>query len=494
MLTAGIDAITGTSGNDTINASWNTAATKTLGGLDVIDGGAGTDTLNVDDSATASGAAFSTGGATVKNVEIVKIATTGQLGDLSAATALDLSGLTGATTIALKSQDAGVVDHNIKVADTADLTVTAAAGTVDTVGGKVVSVTAPGVVTIAGDALTNVTVKGAANTSSVTNTVNGAGNTGTTLTAVTFDDIATGAATADGDAIATVTLKNQDVALKTTVTNAVSTALTVNVDNAGYNTTTKAIVAAVEVQAGAAAESLTVNATGANALELDGIGATLTKVTATGSGALTLDLDGAAGATAVAAFDGSAATGNLTLVDVAVATIDVKTGSGNDQFTTAQTAKSIFATGAGNDTVTVATALAAGTTVTLGAGNYKALFSAGGSVANSTATATTLVDGGDGSDTLALELVGAANIGVFKNFEVFDVVGMTAKTLDLDILATNNTVTGIAGSGATAGAVTLVNLGADVGFTALADMNKAAGNIVTLTQKTAGAGSATFVL
>ncbi|MDD3802620.1 MAG: hypothetical protein PHV45_10560, partial [Desulfuromonas thiophila] len=87
-LTTGIDNIVGTAGNDTINASWNTAATKTLGGLDNIDGGAGTDTLNVDDSATASGTLFSTGGATVKNVEVIKIATTGQLGDKSAATAL----------------------------------------------------------------------------------------------------------------------------------------------------------------------------------------------------------------------------------------------------------------------------------------------------------------------------------------------------------------------------------------------------------------------
>ena len=494
-LTTGIDNIVGTSGNDTINASWNTAATKTLGGLDAIDGGAGTDTLNVDDSATASGAVFSTAGVTVKNVEVVKIATTGQLGDKSAPAVLDLSGMTGATSFDLKSQDAGGVDHSVKVANTADLTVTAAAGTVDTVGGKVVSVTAPGVVLVSGDALTNVTVKGAATASDVTNTVNGAGTAGTTLTSVTFDGIATGTATAKGDALNAVTIKNQAVALATTLTNTATAALTVNVDNAGYNTTTKALVNGVAVDASTSAnyKTVTVNSTGVNRLELTAADATAIK--ATGAGNVTLALTAAA----ALSFDGSAATGDIALSGFAATMTDIKTGAGKDSFTTNQTTKSAFDTGAGNDTVTVGSALAAGTTVKLGAGDDKLLFSAGGSVANSTATAITLVDGGDGSDTLALELVGAANIGVFKNFEVFDVVGMTAKTLDLDILATNNTVTGLTGSGTTTGAVTLTNVGAGVGFTAVKNMVAAgtvavktapvpvATEVVTLTQKTAGA-------
>lgn len=487
MLTTGIDNVVGTAGNDTINASWNTAATKTLGGLDAIDGGAGTDTLNVDDSATASGVVFSTSGVTVKNVEVVKIATTGQLGDKSAPAVLDLSGMTGATSFDLKSQDAGGVDHSVKVANTADLTVTAAAGTVDTVGGKVVSVTAPGVVLVAGDALTNVTVKGAATASDVTNTVNGAGTAGTTLTSVTFDGIATGTATAKGDALNAVTIKNQAVALATTLTNTATAALTVNVENAGYNTTTKALVAGVAVDTSTSAnyKTVTVNSTGVNQLALTAADATAIK--ATGAGNVTLALT----AGAALSFDGSAATGDIALSGFAATTTDIKTGAGKDSFTTNQTAKSAFDTGAGNDTVTVGSALAAGTTVKLGAGDDKLLFSAG-SVANSTATATTVVDGGDGSDTLALALVGAANVGVFQNFEVFDVVGMAnGSILDLDILAAKNTVTGLTGSGALGGAaVEVLNIGAGINFTAVKDMGTT--NQLTLTQKTAGALTVTL--
>mgnify|MGYP001169534642 FL=1 len=494
-LTAGIDNFTGTANDDTFNAPTTDGATpvKTLGGLDSIDGGAGTDTLNVDDTATASAAAFTVGTATIENVENVNIATTGTLG--AAATALDLSGMTGATKVNLKSQDTGAAAHNIKVADDVDLTVAVGAGTADTVGGKVVSVAAPGVVTVAGDALTNVTVKGAASASDVTNTVAGTGAAGKTLESVTFDKIATGTATAKGDALNSITLKNQDAALVTSLTNTATESLTVNVENAGYNATTKALVAGVEVDASTTAnyKTVAVNSTGVNQLTLTAADATAVK--ATGAGNVTLTL----AAAAATSFDGTAATGNIALNGFAAGMTDIKTGAGKDTFTTVQTAKSTFDTGAGNDAITAASALAAGTTVNLGAGDDKLLFATGGSVANSTATATTVIDGGEGSDTLALELVGAANVGVFTNFEVFDVVGMSNKTLDLDILAANNTVTGLVGSGVTTGAATLTNVGAGVGFTAVGNMIAAgtttvktapaaiATEVVTLTQKTAGA-------
>ena len=483
-----MDAITGTSGNDTINAPTTDGATpvKTLGGLDSIDGGAGVDTLNVDDTATGTTVAFAIGTATIKNVENVNIATTGTLG--AAGTALDLSGLAGATKFDLKSQDTGAASHAVKVADTADLTVVAGAGTVDTVGGKVVSVAAPGVVTVKGDALTNVTVKGAASASTVENTVAGAGVAGTTLKSVTFDKIATGAATAKGDALESVTLKNQDVALAVALTNTATESLTVNVDNAGYNATTKALVTGVAVDASTNAnyKTVTVNSTGVNRLELTAADATTVK--ATGAGNVTLALT----ANAATAFDGSAATGDIALSGFATTMTSIKTGAGKDSFTTNQTTKSTFDTAAGNDTVTVASALAAGTNVKLGAGDDKLLFATGGSVANSTATETTVVDGGEGSDTLGLALVGAANVGVFQNFEVFDVVGMAnGAKLDMDILASKNTVTGLTGSGALGGAaVELLNVGAGVNFTAVAAMGNT--NVLTLTQKTAGALTVTL--
>src|SRR5690606_10317136 len=116
-LTTGVDTIVGTAGNDTINAAWNTVATKTLGGLDTVDGGAGIDTMNVDDSATATTVAFTLGGATIKNVQHVDISTSGTLA------ALNLSGVTGATSFNLKSQDAGALAHSVTVANTADVAV-----------------------------------------------------------------------------------------------------------------------------------------------------------------------------------------------------------------------------------------------------------------------------------------------------------------------------------------------------------------------------------
>ena len=70
-LTAGVDNIAGTSGNDTISAYINTTtatvAQTTLTGSDVINGGAGTDTLNL--SVEGANAAGSLPAATITNVE-----------------------------------------------------------------------------------------------------------------------------------------------------------------------------------------------------------------------------------------------------------------------------------------------------------------------------------------------------------------------------------------------------------------------------------------
>ena len=461
-LTTGIDSIVGGTGNDTINGSWATAAGKVLGGLDSIDGGAGSDTMNIDDTATGTGVSFSGGGATIKNVETVNIATTGTFG--TAGTALSLTGITGAT-LNLKSQDAGAASHEVSVAgsDITNLTVTA--GTVKINGGKAATVTGG---------------------TSATVTDNGAG----TLTSVTLTKVG-GTGTLTGDALVNVAVGANSVAGSQTVTvtnTTVDHTLNVTANGAGYIGSTQASLKVYD----AAAKAIAITSTAKSALivgDAATANTTLKTVTAAGAGNLKLDLD-ATHNTAVTSFDGSAATGNIALSNVAATTVSVKTGAGNDSFTTTQTAKSAFDTGAGSDTVTVATVLAAGTTIALGDGNDSLLFSTGGVVSNTSGTSVTVVDGGAGTDTLALALVGAANVGVFKNFEAFDVIGMSAGTLDMDILATNNTVTGISGSGALAGAVTLTNVGAGVGFTALADMGTAPA--LTLTQKTAGALTVTL--
>lgn len=74
MLTTGTDNITGTTGNDTINATGTT-----LTALDVINGGAGTDTLKVVDAAGVMNTTIPAG-LNITNVEKMEIQTSGNLG------------------------------------------------------------------------------------------------------------------------------------------------------------------------------------------------------------------------------------------------------------------------------------------------------------------------------------------------------------------------------------------------------------------------------
>ena len=598
-LTAGVDTVAGTSGNDTINGTG-----KTLTALDNIDGGAGTDTLSIQDPDAVMGAALPAG-SVIKNVEKMVVNTAGALGQVTSAgstaakevdlltisavvnsvdsytvtwngvavtTALTdasatlaesatliagaINGLAGATvatvvgdqvvvtapvagtalpTYTVVSNTSGTADAvnrvskadsvanstasaattaavfdvsgvtgltdftgsaagvvNVKAADTTNVTMTnTAAAAVTVAGGKVVNVTnGAGAVTIDGGAgLTTATVTGGT-TVAIDDQVSGVSSK--TLTSVTINKIG-GTATLTGDALTSVTLGGANAApAAVNITNATAAhTLTVNAAGAGYDSAATPAAQLVTVTDTNAA-TVAFNTSAKSNLALGNIGTGLTKVTATGAGDLALSLNGTQN-TAVAAFDGSTATGGLTLTNVAAATVDIKTGAGKDSFTTTQTTKSAFDLGAGDDTVTVASALVAGTTINLGEGNDKLLFSTGGSVANSTATATTAVDAGAGTDTLALALVGAANIGVFKNFEVFDTVGMSAGTLDLDILASNNTVTGIVGSGAFTGngTVTLTNLGTGVGYSQNGAFDST-NDTLALTQKVAGALTVTL--
>ena len=99
-LTAGIDSVTGTAGDDTINAGLNTNSTQTLQGLDTVDGGAGTDTMNV---------VFNTAGnyaPSLSNIEVVNLTT-------SANITVDAVGVTGATTIKSTGSTGTVAINNI---------------------------------------------------------------------------------------------------------------------------------------------------------------------------------------------------------------------------------------------------------------------------------------------------------------------------------------------------------------------------------------------
>ncbi|TSE35327.1 S-layer protein [Tepidimonas fonticaldi] len=458
MLTTGIDNVTGTAGNDTILGSDASGATAlVLGGLDVIDGGAGTDTLKIADAATLATGNFSFNGATIKNVENIEVTTNGSF-DVAANTGLSLKNFTGLTSATLKA--AGTDNSLVLAADTTDVNLTVAgAATAGVTGGKAVSVTAgTGAVTVAGDALTSVTVKGGATTNAVTNTVSGTGSTGTTLTTVTFDGQV---GSASGNALTNVNLKNLTAGGNVVVTNA-STAPTLNLalDAVGYDASGSAVT--VTVTDGSTTDNIkTVNVTTASKSNVELNTTAATAVTAAGAGALALDLDGTNN-TAIASFDGSAATGNLTLSNLAVATATVKTGSGNDAFTVLATAKATVDAGAGNDTVTLNSALAAGSTINLGAGNDTLLKGSSGSVAASTTTATTVIDGGDGTDTVAANFITVGNAAQFKNFEKLNLDSTTG--LDLALLAANNTLTGLTMSTASTSA-TYQNVSKDFGLT-----------------------------
>lgn len=465
-LTTGIDTIVGTSGNDTISTSFTTPVGGTAGvnstvtPLDSIDGGAGDDTLTIIDADTAAAASFAIpGSATIKNVETVNLTTTGLL-------AFNSTTLAGLTKLNITSASANGGAQTVTVADTTALTATIAGnGGITTTGGTAVTVAnaGTGATSVSGNKLTSVSISGGAAASTVDN------NTKTTLTTVSLTSVNADTGIT-GNAVKDVTIGGTTSATRTvTVTNAAAGGHDLAIHAKGTATSAGAATATVVVDN--TANTISVDAQAKATLNVNSTSATA--LTISGAGALTTTL----AAAAVASIDASSNSGGVTLSGFGAAVTALKGGSGAD-------------------TVTVAAALTAGTNILLGAGNDKLLIATGGSIAGSTASKTTVVDGGDGTDTLALEFVGAANIAAFKNFEVFDTVGMSAKTLDLDILASNNTVTGITGSGefaqaGVADAVVLTNLGAGVGYSQNGAFDTA-NDTLTLTQKTAGALNVTL--
>lgn len=140
------------------------------------------------------------------------------------------------------------------------------------------------------------------------------------------------------------------------------------------------------------------------------------------------------------------------------ATIDASTNTGGLTISTTAGVTKLLDASAGVDSVTLIGALAAGGKINLGAGNDKLLSGAGASI-----TATTIVDGGDGADSISASLINAANAGAIKNFELLDV--SAASALDVE-LVTGSTITGLTLSGGLGGgSVTNVAAGAGLSVT-----------------------------
>ena len=434
-LTTGIDTFIGGDGDDIFNAT-ESEGHLTLTALDKLDGGAGEDTLNIVQTAQVTTIA----GATVTSMEKVNI-TSG-----AAVT-------TNTTTWGTKALNIVATDAvDATVADTTDVTATSGVSTTIK-GGKAVSVTGgTGETKITGDGLTTVSVKGGGAVT-IDNTLNSDTSKGTTMTSVILDGV-----NADseirGQGLTDVTVKGATMAAHTiTIKNdKADHALTVNVDGTGYDADGTAQQTIVK---DANATAITVNASGdKSSLDLTG-SAEAKSLNITGDAALTLK---ASDLTKLTTIDGSAATGDLTLGTLNAATVNVNTGSGDDTFTIAATAKVAVDAGAGDDTVTLGAVIAAGSHISLGAGNDTLLIGTG-PIAASTSDATTIIDGGDGFDTVSAALINAANAAQFHNFEALD---LTAAVSNLDVaLMTNSTLEALTLSGNN-GAATVSNVAAGV--------------------------------
>lgn len=453
-LTAGADNIVGTAGNDTINALTVNAqggAATTLSAFDSIDGGAGTDILNIYSDGTDNTSLPTS--ATVKNVEIINIFNDTTAFHTGTANQVNAAKFAGATKI----------EQNGVAADVLNLAATTTASF-------------NGI-----DLATEILVGAATGVTSVNVALNAVGD-GNGLTQNWLQ--------AGGDAVTTFNITGAQAAEE----GAIGLDLFV-----GKDVQTAVVNSAVDAEVYVYDSTNSASGYGVSSATLGGYGGTKTIIT--------LDASGSTGGIISDGISyGSSNTKLVTIKtgsgndDVTLETVTVKddattaadetvtgvadTGTGNDKVSinTTGTGATTVTTGAGDDTVTLSGRGSGKLTVNLGAGNDT--FTGTGSVAG-----TDLIDGGDGSDTLLLKMVGAANIGAFQNFEVFDAAGL-AKTLDLDILATKNTVTEIVASADVGSSAVLTNLGAGVGYRVTGDTDVA--KALTLTQKTAGALTVTL--
>ena len=447
-LTTGVDNLVGTAGDDVFSAVTDAAGESVLGAFDSIDGGAGNDTLNITDTATAAAGEFSfPADFSMKSVENVTIATTGAIN-------IDLSD--NADVVSIKGDARGTANSTVTASGNTDVALTVAGVATATVdGGKAVSVTAgTGATKVTGDSLTSVTIKGGGAATIDNDDVKDGSGKGTTLTSVVLDSV-NAATTIKADGLTDVTVKGATEKANTvTITNSAEDhSLTVHVDGTGYKADGKSEVQTVIKDANAT--SMTVEASGEkSSLALTG-SAKLENLTITGDAALTLKADDL---NTLKTIDGSAANGALILGDLNAATVDVQTGSGNDSFTINATKKVTVDAGAGNDVVTLGDAIAVGSSINLGAGD-DTLLSDSGSVAASTKDATTVIDGGDGFDSVSASLINAGNAAQFHNFEALDLTAAVTG-FDFDLL-TNSAIEALTLSGNNS-AATINNVAAGV--------------------------------
>ncbi|MBF6631342.1 MAG: hypothetical protein ITG01_09390 [Comamonas sp.] len=315
-LTTGVDAISGTAGNDTIigvsdgvtsaTVAAGQPVTETFGGLDVIDGGAGTDTLKLSNS---TGTMTLDTSVEVKNVEILELVSA------NGAVNADVQAWTGLQSVVVDQKTAGAASN----VDTK-----ANATSVSIKGGNGATIRDNGTGTATGkDTLASVTVEKVA----------GAVNVGTTASAATAIDSLT-------------TLNVIDNANNVTVTAAAGT----RVLNLGLNKVTGGTISDAE------ATGLKIAATGANSSGITLSAAKATTIDFSGDKTVSLDIGNAAAQAANLVITSS----NTAGVTLAGNTLDTDVtftgGAGKDSVIVGATTKTIDM-GAGDDTVEVTSAL-----------------------------------------------------------------------------------------------------------------------------------------
>jgi hypothetical protein len=488
VLTTAPNTFTGGVGNDIFDAS---TTDNSLSAFDTLNGGGGTNSLNASLTGTTL-----PGGLSIQNIQTASLLTTGNglTANTTAWTGLAnltviVGGNNGATDVTAAKTTAlsitGATDTG--AGGLADVTVVGGGGALTinaaTANGAANDVTVGG--TVIANAFTSATITGGAAVA-ITDHSGTAAATAGTLTTVSLDGN-DGAATITSDGLTTLTVKNAVLTSDVTVTNTKAHALALALDTDVANDVTDVTATSIAINATGADSDVALCVTAATAitaavatgvvLTLDATVSTdytaLTKVTVTGAGDFTADFSnagiGGADAIALTTIDASALTG--------AATVTIEGTNTNGDAVSVKT-------GAGADTVTIsATTLDTGSTLSLGDGSDTVAVTGGGAIG-----AGAVVDAGGGTDNLLLSIVGGANVGAFKNFENFDVVGL-ATSFDQSVLDAANTVSAFIATGAAGGDITLQNLGATVGFIAEGDM--AVANVVTLTQATAGTAKIT---
>jgi S-layer protein len=445
-LTTGVDAVAGTTGNDTINGT-----DTTLSAFDSINGAAGTDALNLTFAAAFD---FDTdaAGATVTSVETVNVQATDTVDG-------DISAWTGVNNVTVSAVGAG---NNVDL-------ITAAANAVTLTGKLDVSIEDATAATVTVTAGQDIVVDA---------------DTATTVNIVTtdVDDSENDLVGVSAAAVATLSLA---VVEGTTVTlDTESTSLTVDLD--GFNDTDGiannadlVIVDASDTAAGIV-EALTLNVNEDLGLDLDFALATSLAVAGTADLTLTETDLGAVETLTVAGSVGLS--GDLS--GMAALESIVSTSTGDIEVTIDDTALEVT-TGAGDDEITQAAALDATQAISTGAGDDSVILGAA-------LTAGATVNGGDDTDTISVisAQVGTNASAVISNFEVLEISNALAAALNVanfDSIQNVVLAAGVNGSRAITGATTGFSLEMQ------AEAATPATDTTTITVTNAAAGTADVV-